>query len=393
MKTGISYSELLEFIPKDLVESLEKETRVNYQSKKISGKILLNLILFSLLSSDKISLRIMEEIYASEQFKIISQRNNRKVKFNSISERISHINPIFFERIFEHLSAEFKHIIKKGNKAKSQLDLSIYDSTIVSLSAKLLKNGMRLSGDKKQIKFTFGFDGAIPESVKVFKNQKEISEEIALKRAILEKKEIGNSITVFDRGLQSRKTFCEFSNQGISFVTRLKSKISYIEVRTFKNICGRKTKTLRLEKDIIIKLKNENGKPTDKEFRLIIARSIKTNDEISFLTNLTNLNAREITEIYKRRWEIEVFFKYLKQELNFKHFVSRSENGIKVMLFSTLILALLLLVFKEKNRITSYKIAKLRFSLQMEMEIMKEIVIYCGGDISKFFQARNPRFD
>lgn len=87
MKTGISCSELLEFIPEELVESLEKETRVNYQSKKISGKILLNLILFSLLSSDKISLRIMEEIYASEQFKVISQRNNRKVKFNSISER------------------------------------------------------------------------------------------------------------------------------------------------------------------------------------------------------------------------------------------------------------------------------------------------------------------
>jgi IS4 transposase len=67
----------------------------------------------------------------------------------------------------------------------------------------------------------------------------------------------------------------------------------------------------------------------------------------------------EIAEIYRQRWDIEVFFRYLKQNLNLKHIVSRNENAIKVMLYMTLILSILIIVYKKKNKISSYKIAKL----------------------------------
>lgn len=152
---------------------------------------------------------------------------------------------------------------------------------------------------------------------------------------------------------------------------------------------GKKISSLRFEKDMIVKLKDRKEKFTEKEFGLIINKSLRTKKKLLFLTNITDLSAKEIIGIYKRRWDIEVFFKFLKQELNFKHFVSRTENRIKVMLYMTLILALLLIIYKTKNNISSYKIAKIRFRNELEMDIIKEIVILCNGNISTFEKLKN----
>jgi hypothetical protein len=282
------------------------------------------------------------------------------------------------------------------NETASQLfrKIHIYDSTLVSLSAKLLHIGMFSGGSetKKQIKFSIGLNNGLPANVLLFKNQAQVSEEIALREAVLKVNYSPDSVILFDRGMRKRKTLCEFCDKDISFVTRLHANVRYNEIRKFKEIAGRKTETLLLKKDLVVKLLGEKNKPTKNEFRLIEATSLKTNEPILFLTNIFDLNAREITDLYKKRWEIEVFFKFLKQELNFKHLVSRSENGIKVMMYATLILALLLLVYKKVNHIASYKIAKLRFISEMEMEIIKEIVLYCGGDISKFKMIKNSNY-
>ncbi len=118
-------------------------------------------------------------------------------------------------------------------------------------------------------------------------------------------------------------------------------------------------------------------------FRLIKSQSKKTNEEIYFLTNIQDLKAYEITEIYKKRWEIEVFFKFIKQHLHFKHFLNYSENGIKVTMYMTVIVAILILIYKKINEIKSYKIAKYEFTEELNMEIIKEIVVICDGDPSK----------
>jgi IS4 transposase len=83
---------------------------------------------------------------------------------------------------------------------------------------------------------------------------------------------------------------------------------------------------------------------------------------------------------YKQRWEIELFFKFIKQHLNVKHLVSRDENGIKVMLYMTMILATLIIAYKKINKLKGFKITKLKFELELENEIIKEIVKICGGD-------------
>lgn len=398
---GISCQKLLECIPDEMLEKLEQETKVNHQTKKLTGKLLFKLFVFTLLNTERASLRVMEEFYNSAQFKVFSGKINHKtIKHSGIAERMAHVNPDFFQAILETLLQEFSPLIKQKKQGVKQ-DITVFDSTLVSLSSNLLKFGMRgmgkkkkniKGGDKKQIKYTIGVKNSLPSEVKLFTEKSHLSEEIALKKAILQAEGRQESIFVFDRGIQRRKTFAQFSCNGIAFITRLKDRVRYKKIRIHKEVMGRRSETLELKQDIIVQLKDETEKFMPQEFRMIVAISLKTGEELKFLTNITALNAREITDIYKQRWYIEMFFRFIKQELSFKHFISRTENGIKVTLYMTMIVALLLLIYKLKNKIVGYKQAKLRFTLELEMEIIKDIVLACNGDISqlKFHNKPHP---
>lgn len=125
------------------------------------------------------------------------------------------------------------------------------------------------------------------------------------------------------------------------------------------------------------------AKLTSNPFRLVKAEIQNTKEPIYFITNFFDTSAHEIAAIYKQRLEIEVFFRFLKQHLNLKHIVSRNENAMKVMIYMTLILAILLIVYKKENEIESYKIAKLKFEIELDNLMIKEIVKLCGGNPNK----------
>ena len=394
---GISCKELLNYIPDELLEDLEEKTKVNQQVKKLTGKIFFKLLLFSSLNTERISLRVMEEFWNSEKFKTFSGKNNQKVKHSGIGDRLGNIDSKFFQEIFKYLSYKFeKELNEKVKIGSKSFDLLKFDSTLVAISSNLIDFGMKgiakNKSNKNQVKYTIGLKNFLPQDLKLFTEQSYTSEEVALREAILTSVDKQNSIVVFDRGLQRRKTFKDFSEKGILFVTRLKNRVRYQEVRENKKVQGRKSETLVLKKDLIVKLKDETEKFMSEKFRLIIGTSRETGEEFLFLSNITDLNARTITDIYYDRWSIEMFFRFIKQELNFKHLVSRSKNGIEVMLYMTMITAILLLVYKKRNKISGYKIAKLRFALELEMEIIKDIVFACDGDISLIskFEKRVP---
>lgn len=117
--------------------------------------------------------------------------------------------------------------------------------------------------------------------------------------------------------------------------------------------------------------------------RLIKAVNIVTEEPIFFLTNISDLGTEAITEIYKSRWDIEVFFRFLKQELNLKHLMSYNENGIKIMMYMTLIAAMLVMAYKKENNLSGYKIPMMKFIQDIEGDFIKQIVAFCGGDPKK----------
>jgi transposase len=271
-----------------------------------------------------------------------------------------------------------------------------FDSTLVSIAGTLLNKmaGLRVGirpkyvkpGDPVHLKFSVGFDGLKPIVAKVYDGQTYLSEDVALREIIKQYKCTDKEMIVFDRGISRRATWDEFNGQGRVFVTRvraLKDKVRHEVLKELTNIDQAHPiciGNLLVEKDQLVYLMNQNHKKTKYPYRLIRTYNPKKKKVYFFLTNELDLSLKEILQIYQRRWDIEVFFKFLKQEFGFKHFLARNRNGIEVILFMTLITFILVYIYFKYNGIESFKIAKLKFIQELEFDSMKLIVEFCKGD-------------
>jgi hypothetical protein len=375
---GMTVNELLKLIPPQLFRDLAVETKVDAQVKKLSGEVMFKLILFSMLSSDKLSLRVMETFLQSAKFKSFSNFDILDSRYNSIRDRICTINATYFEKLFESIFTIY------NKELKEEKALSKADSTYVGLAAKLFTNGIK-GGDKNHrfVKYSVNIMGSLPCAVKVFANQSYASEDLALAELINETNCLEDNIVVFDRGLKSRNTFDQFSDANKWFVSRGNLDIRCNVIKANAIRAKPSDSSVTILSDEICHLINKQQKQTKHLYRVIKAKIDESGKDIYFVTNILDEDAYQIAEWYKERWEIEIFFKFIKQHLNVKHLVSRDENGIKVMIYMTMILAILILAFKKINKIKGFKIAKLKFEISLENEIIKTIVELCGGNPEK----------
>lgn len=382
--------ELIAMIPDKLLEDLSIETGVDKYSKKLQGKLLFKLLIYSIVSYKDNSLRKMETAYESLAFGLInSEAGGKQVKFNSISERLKSIDASYFRKIYAFCTDIYSSICQDTSTKKQ---IILFDSTIVTLSSKLLFEGYNIEGSSKnlkQIKYTIGFD-KIPKHVDLYTERIYTSENAALKETILSYTcDKNNPIRVFDRGISARKTYDELSHEKIPFVSRINiaCKKEYVS----NNLIAEpiETQSLRILKESIVYLYNEKGVKTKYPIRYIEALQKDNQKEIHFISNIFDLAPSEITNIYKQRWNIECFFKFIKQELNFSHLVNRSKNGIEIMLYATLIAATLILCYKEVNKLKGFKITKQKFTQDLEKSIAITLVGMCGGDVIKAAKILN----
>lgn len=383
----VSAKDLLDLLPEELLERLSDETGVDRHVSRLKGKLLFTLLLFGIMEEDRLSEQVLVDLYASEKFKRFSGKGDHETAKSSLSDRFSSIKVEYFEEIFTAFKSTCNREYRRFLSQKT--DLLRFDSTMIAIGAGLIEKGMQVGrkaekgNGKKQIKVTVGLCGDIPDSAQVFMEQSHLSEETALKESI-EKSELKqDKIIVFDRGLKSRKTFEEFNGDGVDFVTRGAHSVRYETVRVHSQIKGRSTDTLLLKEDLIVHLYTSGKNKTEQTFRLVSAIRKENGLPIYFLTNMLDPGAKAITEIYKRRWDIEVFFRFIKQELGFENLISLNENGIKVMVFVRLTLAIMLQVYRMANKLEGYKRAKFKFKLELQMQIMNMMVLLSGGDLSK----------
>ena len=276
------------------------------------------------------------------------------------------------------------------------------DSTIVADTCSKLKEGIDQKSGKKLVKFSFSFDGVLPSGVEVFTAQKYSSEESALPEAIfshVKKEEHHQNIYIIDRGLQSARAMKEFEEKSVKFIIRSKENRKFEEIESFlKNSKLSKWDDWEILKDSKVKLytgipvQNKRGNVHHREekvethFRLVVIRNEKIKKEFWFLTNEFELTAKEIADYYRKRWDIEVFFRFLKQELNLSHLVSLNKNGIEVMVYMTMIAAMLLLIYKKANAL-GYKTAKRRISMELRDMITEILIIFAGGNPKIVFKT------
>lgn len=370
---------LLSFISDDDLEALALETNVNKHTKKLHGQLLFKLLVYCFVTEKDNSLRGMQSALESAVFRTLTGTSPEfSVAHSSISERLNIVNHQFFEKIFSHCSKAYRNTAANVNKS-----IVRFDSTIVSMSTKLINIGYNLkgggAGKYRLLKFTIGYSD-MPDCICFYKDQTYNSENKALSETILANQNSRNQINVFDRGITSRDNYDKLTQRGILFVSRLNpgAKHTVYKANTLKKKV--ETNTLKIVSDSWVYLYAVNKKRSNYPVRLIEAIKKDDGTPLVFITNMTDIKAVDITEIYRSRWDIEVFFKFLKQHLNFTHLLNRTENGIKVVMYVTMIVAILLAEYKNKKKLSGFKIPKRRFAQEFENDILYHFVILCKGN-------------
>lgn len=170
------------------------------------------------------------------------------------------------------------------------------------------------------------------------------------------------SIVAIDRGYNDYRLFGQWTQAEIWFVTKMKSHTSYEVVEKRRALVER-----NILSDEIIRLTGQEAeKKCPHQLRRVVAWDEQKQESIVLLTNHLDFGATTISAIYKDRWQIELFFKALKQNLKVKTFVGTSANALRIQIWTALIAMLLLKYLQLKSRLgwaLSNLVALLRWNL------------------------------
>jgi hypothetical protein len=156
------------------------------------------------------------------------------------------------------------------------------------------------------------------------------------------------SIVVMDRGYTDYAWYNQLNSQSIFFVTWLRKNACY-RVTERRNVC----KSKGLSSDQTIQLTGARAGNCPISLRRIGYKDAETGIQYYFLTNNFDLAAATIAEIYKARWQIELFFKWLKQSLKIKSFLGTSRNAVMTQIWIAVCVYLLLAYLKFASQIGS----------------------------------------
>jgi hypothetical protein len=368
-------------LPIELIERLAIKHNVDKCNQiKLPGTLMFACLLETMLLGDESSLRDLEYTY--------QDRTGETIHHSTFGKRFAKISVDFFREIFEHLYTVISD--QTPQSEKNSLRVHFVDATIVALSARLLKVGLLVNQKTKKgplrfIKAVYSLsEHGLPSILRICSNTDEHSDCVAIGDPILARMQ-PNDMFVFDAGMTDRERMLTINNGRAYFITRHVSQklnihnivyeadlnqINHAEPRK-----GEPTYQLLRVEDCRFGTKSDGDKYENFPLVVIYGRRWNTRDKTwSSLVNMTNLplsddntklgdyTFEDVAELYRRRWEIETFFRFIKQELGYSHILSRNKNGIEVMIYMTLINSMLLAWFKKTALIArSWKSAKRRF--------------------------------
>jgi len=255
---------------------------------------------------------------------------------STLSYANAHRPAALFEDVFQTASKRFrdeKRLGPRQHKFRFKNKLLSLDATTISLCLSLFpwaKFRRAKGGVKAHV--LLDHDDYLPRYVllsEAKKNDVKMADLFALNPG---------SIVAVDRAYCDFGLFARWSEQGVYFVTRMKANIVYEVVEEYELPAGGKVLA-----DQRIRLTSARGRrqyPVD--LRRVVVWDAENEREIVLLTNQFSFAASTIAAIYKERWQIELFFKALKQNLKVKTFVGTSENALRIQIWTALIAMLLL---------------------------------------------------
>ena len=382
MTTGIKRDkvtaiQLIKDLPYKEISEIADNTKVDYKAKKLRGIDMIVDVILTMLSSSQVSQRsisIKNGLPVFSDIIGISEADRKAVSHSSMSERLDKVNISFFRGSYELLCKKYLQFVPEH--VLEDMCITRVDSTMVAETANKLKKGFTtginngIDKDRRQLKYTMAYNGLNVTCGKIFTARTYSADNAPISKVVvqnLRKRKGMSNCYVFDRGLKDINDLNEIArltkNKNAFFVGRLSltrcinaeeslldkdTNLSDDEVEVTADDKGylRAKNSQKWDMSITYRIIHVRfSKPRPKSPRNSRRHARHYDEEMIIITNNFEKEAIEIVQYYKRRWDIEVFFKFLKQDLSFSHFISTSVHGITVMLYMTLIVALLIKIY------------------------------------------------
>jgi len=265
---------------------------------------------------------------------------------------------LFYETLdFCRNAAPGKHKFRFKNKLLS------LDSTTISLCLSLFPWAeFRRTKGAVKLHLLLDHDGYLPSYAYISNGRKH--DATYAKRFPL----APGSIVTMDRGYNDYKLFAYWTAQKIFFVTRLKENADY-------EVLSRRPTPQKgnITADETIRFRGHYAqKNCPSHLRRVVVWDSENQRQIVLLTNHHNFGATTISAIYKDRWQIELFFKAIKQNLRIKTFVGTSENALNIQIWTALI-AMLLIKFLQLKSTFSWSLSNLVAFLRWNLFSYKDL--------------------
>lgn len=363
MKTSCSmFSQILKLIPRTDFQRLVKETHAEHAAKGLSSWSQFVAMLFCQLGRAH-SLREIEGGLKSCAGKL-AHLGIESPRRSSLAYANAHRPWQLYEKVFGQLYTQvsakvvptrkfrFKHKLVSLDASTIDLCLSVFDWAKFRRTKGAVKLHLLLDHDGYLPCFAVITEGRVHEV--------RIAKTLAFP---------AGTVVVYDRGYNDYRLFGEWTESNVYFVTRMKDNTRYViaEEREPPQHRG-------IVSDRIIELtgvKAEERCPYS--LRRVETEHPETGERLVFLTNHMTLGASTVAAIYKERWQVELFFKAIKQNLKVKTFVGTTPNAVKTQLWCALIAILLLRYLQRLSRFgwsMSNLVALLRMNLFTHRDLL-----------------------
>jgi putative transposase len=266
---------------------------------------------------------------------------NQSISRSSLGRANEQLDYRFYEGLFQSLyqrcmSNQRRHGFRFKNKLFS------LDASLIDVSMKVFP-WVNFGRKKSAFKLHLGLDhdGLIPAFACV--TQGKVSDMVQARQLALPK----GSVVVFDKGYNCYRWHNSLTENGIFFVSRIRGNAKYrVLERHAVNGCSGISSDQTIE---YTALRKDGDKLTP--IRRIGYRDPETGKHYVFISNQFSWSARTIADIYKQRWQVELFFKWIKQNLKIKAFLGNTENAVMTQIMAALCVYLLLAFLKFQSKI------------------------------------------
>jgi hypothetical protein len=293
---------------------------------------------------------------------------NKAPSKSSISyQNKNRTHELFKEYYFELLQSLGQHRRFKQVKFKIKSKIFLLDATTISLSLSLF-DWAKYKTAKGAVKMhtLLDFDGNLPAYVNIT-NGKTADNKGAYEIPLLK-----GSVIVADRFYNDFALLNIWDSNKVFFVIRHKENLQFTKKKDNELPQNRHQHILI---DEIIELKNQSSKDKyPNKLRRVTVWDAVNEQEIELITNQFSWSANTIGELYKSRWQVEIFFRDIKQLLHIKSFIGTSENAVMTQIWTALITILILKALKAQSQFDwhlSNLVAFIRLNLFVKIDLQK----------------------